>query len=73
MSERDLIGYGRCPPLPRWPGQARVAVQFVLNIEEGAESCILNGDSRSEAYLHELAGRPPRRGDRDLSVEGMYE
>ena len=73
MSERDLIGYGRCPPLPQWPGQARVAVQFVLNIEEGAESCILNGDARSEAYLHELAGRPPRTGDRDLSVEGMYE
>lgn len=73
MSERDLIGYGHCPPLPRWPGQARVAVQFVLNIEEGAESCILNGDARSEAYLHELAGRPPRTGDRDLSVEGMYE
>ena len=73
MSERDLVGYGGCPPHPHWPGDARVAVQFVLNIEEGAESCILNGDARSEAYLHELPGRPSREGERDLSVEGMYE
>jgi len=73
MSERDLVGYGATPPHPRWPNEARVAVQFVLNIEEGAESCILNGDACSEAYLHELQGRPPREGERDLSVEGMYE
>ncbi|WP_089727834.1 polysaccharide deacetylase family protein [Candidatus Thiosymbion oneisti] len=73
MTERDLVGYGDCPPPPRWPGEARVAVQFVLNIEEGAESNILNGDARSEAWLHELPGRPPRIGERDLSVEGMYE
>jgi allantoinase len=73
MADRDLVGYGGRPPQPRWPGEARVAVQFVLNIEEGAESCILNGDAQSEAYLHELPGRPARRGERDLSVEGMYE
>ena len=73
MSERDLIGYGGHPPFSRWPNEARVAVQFVLNIEEGAESCILNGDACSEAYLHELHGRPTREGERDLSVEGMYE
>jgi allantoinase len=73
MSERDLVGYGSRPPHPRWPGDARIAVQFVLNIEEGAESCILNGDTQSEAYLHELPGRPPRIGERDMSVEGMYE
>ena len=73
MAARDLIGYGGCPPHPRWPGEARVAVQFVLNIEEGAESCILNGDAQSEAWLHELPGRPPRVGESDLSVEGMYE
>ncbi len=59
--------------MPRWPSEARVAVQFVLNVEEGAESCILNGDACSEAYLHELHGRPPREGERDLSVESMYE
>jgi len=73
MAERDLIGYGGWPPHPRWPGAARIAVQFVLNVEEGAESSVLNGDPVSEAYLHELAGRPPRAGERDLSVEGMYE
>lgn len=73
MSERDLLGYGAHPPHPRWPGAARIAVQFVLNVEEGAESCILNGDAQSEAYLHELPGRPPRTRERDFSVEGMYE
>lgn len=73
MSGRDLTGYGVHTPHPRWPGEARVAVQFVLNIEEGAESCILNGDVCSEAYLHELPGRPSRDGERDLSVESMYE
>jgi allantoinase len=73
VSERDLVGYAGRPPHPRWPGEARVAVQFVLNVEEGAESSVLEGDARSEAYLHELAGRPPRDAERDLSVEGMYE
>lgn len=73
MPKRDLVGYGGQPPDPRWPGEARVAVQFVLNIEEGAESSVLNGDPQSESYLHELPGRPPRTGERDLSVEGMYE
>lgn len=73
MSERDLVGYAGRPPHPHWPDEARVAVQFVLNIEEGAESCILQGDARSEAYLHELPGRPCREGERDLSVESMYE
>jgi allantoinase len=70
---RDLVGYGDRPPHPHWPGEARVAVQFVLNIEAGAERSILNGDAGSENYLHELPGRPPRMGERDLSVEGMYE
>jgi putative urate catabolism protein len=73
MSERDLIGYGPRPPHPRWPGDAQVAVQFVLNIEEGAERSVLEGDPTSEDYLHELPGRPVRVGERDLSVEGMYE
>ncbi|SER74041.1 putative urate catabolism protein [Nitrosomonas sp. Nm51] len=73
MTRRDLIGYGAQPLHPRWPGGARVAVQFVLNIEEGAESCVLNGDACSEAYLHELPGRPCREGERDLSAESMYE
>lgn len=70
---RDLAGYAGRPPHPHWPGDARVAVQVVLNIEEGAESSVLNGDTRSEAYLHELAGRPARDGERDWSVESLYE
>lgn len=73
MTERDLIGYGGSPLHPRWPGDARIAVQFVLNIEEGAERSVLNQDAESETYLHELPGRPARTGERDLSVEGMYE
>lgn len=73
MAERDLIGYAGRPPHPRWPGEARIAVQFVLNVEEGAESCVLNGDAQSESYLHELPGRPSRPRERDLSVESMYE
>lgn len=72
MSERDLIGYGGRPPHPQWPNDARVALQFVLNVEEGAESSVLNGDAESEAYLHELPGRPARRGERDPSVESLY-
>jgi allantoinase len=73
MDSRDLTGYAGKPPHAHWPGNARIAVQFVLNIEEGAESCILNGDPTSESYLHELPGRPVRTGERDLSVESMYE
>jgi allantoinase len=72
MAERDLVGYAGRPPDPRWPNRARLAVQFVLNVEEGAESTILNGDAGSETYLHELPGRPGRTGERDLSVESMY-
>ena len=73
MRNRDLSGYAGTPPHPHWPDDARVAVQFVLNVEEGAESCVLNGDASSEAYLHELPGRPARQGARDWSVESLYE
>lgn len=70
---RDLYGYGRNAPDPRWPDGARIALQFVLNVEEGAEQCILNGDDGSETYLQEIPGRQPRVGARDRSVESMYE
>jgi len=73
MAERDLVGYGPRSPQARWPGGARVALQFVLNVEEGAEASVLNGDDQSEAYLHELPGRPVRNRERDPSVESMYE
>lgn len=70
---RDLIGYGANPPDPRWPGGARVAVSFVLNFEEGGENSILHGDKTSEVYLYEVVGLTPRVGERDLSVESVYE
>ncbi len=70
---RDLIGYGARPPHPRWPGDARIAVQFVLNFEEGGERSILHGDATSEVYLHEVVGLAPRRGRRDEVVESIYE
>ena len=71
--KRDLIGYGANPPDPRWPGDAKLALQFVLNVEEGAEQNILNGDNHSEAYLQEIPGRQSRTNARDKSVESMYE
>ena len=70
---RDLIGYGAHPPHPRWPGDARIAVQIVMNYEEGGENCLLHGDAQSEAYLQEVVGTAPLPGQRNLSVESVYE
>ena len=70
---RDLLGYGRTPPPARWPGNARVAVQFVVNYEEGGENCILHGDAASEAFLSELVGARPIPGRRHMSMESIYE
>jgi putative urate catabolism protein len=70
---RDLIGYGRNPPDPRWPGRARVAVQFVVNYEEGGERAILHGDKESEAFLSDVLGAVPWPGQRHMNVESMYE
>ncbi len=69
---RDLLGYGSTPPPARWPGNARVAVQFVVNYEEGGENCILHGDAASEAFLSEIVGARPISG-RHLSMESIYE
>jgi putative urate catabolism protein len=69
---RDLVGYGRQPPHAHWPGEARVALQFVLNYEEGGESSVLHGDAGSERFLTELAD-PPAYAARHLSVESVYE
>lgn len=70
---RDLIGYGAHPPHPHWPGNARIAVQIVMNYEEGGENCLLHGDGQSEAYLQEVVGTQPLVGQRNLSVESVYE
>jgi allantoinase len=69
---RDLVGYGRTPPQANWPGQARVAVQFVLNYEEGGENATLHGDAGSEQFLSEMFN-PASYPDRHLSMEGIYE
>lgn len=70
---RDLIGYGGMPPAPKWPGNARIAVQFVLNYEEGGENCILHGDDASESFLSEIIGAVPLQGKRHISMESIYE
>jgi putative urate catabolism protein len=70
---RDLVGYGKTPPDPRWPGGARLAVQIVMNYEEGGERSILHGDGESEAFLQEVVGMVPLAGVRNLQVESMYE
>lgn len=70
---RDLIGYGAHPPHAAWPNNARIAVQFVLNYEEGAENCILNGDPASETFLSEIVGAKAYEGVRHMSMEWLYE
>ncbi len=69
---RDLKGYGRVPPNPKWPGGAKIAIQFVLNYEEGGENSVLHGDPSSEQFLSEMFN-PPSFPDRHLSMEGIYE
>ncbi len=70
---RDLIGYGARPPKVRWPNGAKIAVQIVLNYEEGAENCILHGDAGSEAFLSDIVGGPAIEGMRSMSAESLYE
>jgi putative urate catabolism protein len=70
---RDLKGYGRRTPDPRWPNEAYVAVQFVVNYEEGGESNILHGDAASEAFLSEIVGAQAWPGQRHMNMESIYE
>ena len=70
---RDLVGYGPTPPAACWPNGAQLAVQFVINYEEGAENSILHGDAASEAFLSDLVGAEPRPGARHRSMESLYE
>jgi putative urate catabolism protein len=70
---RDLCGYRGHPPDADWPGAARIAVQFVVNYEEGAENCVLHGDPASEAFLSEIVGAAPIPGQRHMNMESMYE
>ncbi len=69
----DLRGYGRTPPHPHWHGDARIAVQFVVNFEEGGENDILHGDLASEAFLSDVLGAQPWPGQRHANIESMFE
>lgn len=70
---RDLIGYGQAVPNAQWPGKARVALQFVVNYEEGGENCTLHGDAGSEAFLSEIVGAQSYAGARHMNMESIYE
>ena len=70
---RDLRGYAGHPPDPGWPDGARIALQFVLNLEEGGEACVLHGDAASETFLSEIIGAAPFEGARHMSMESIYE
>ncbi|MEO6917455.1 MAG: allantoinase PuuE [Collimonas sp.] len=69
---RDMTGYGRNPPHPQWPNKARIALQFVLNYEEGSENCVLDGDAGSETFLSEIIGAQSFPA-RHMSMESLYE
>lgn len=70
---RDFSGYAATPPNAQWPGGARIAVQFVLNYEEGGENCLLHGDAASEAFLSEIVGAAPWPGQRHWNMESIYD
>ena len=70
---RDMVGYGRNPPHPHWPGDARIALQIVVNYEEGGENAVLHGDPASETFLSEIIGAAPFEGRRHMSMESIYE
>jgi len=70
---RDVRGYGKETPQANWPGNARIALQFVINYEEGGENCVLHGDKASEYFLSEIIGAEAREGVRHMSMESLYE
>ena len=71
-NSRNLIGYGKNDFKISWPNNAKLAIQFVLNYEEGGENCILNGDKYSETFLSEIIGAKPIEG-RNMNMESIYE
>jgi putative urate catabolism protein len=70
---RDMIGYGSHPPHPQWQNNSRIAIQFVINYEEGGENCVLHGDRASEVFLSDIIGAEPFVGLRHMNIESMYE
>ena len=70
---RDMRGYGATPPHANWPNKAKIAVQFVINYEEGGENCLLHGDTASEAFLSEIVGAAQWQGQRHWNMESLYD
>ena len=68
-----MVGYGKNPPHPHWPGEAQLALQFVINYEEGAENSVLHGDPAAESFLSEIIGAQPIIGARHMNMESLYE
>ena len=73
INERDFIGYGEHTPDPRWPNNAKIAISFVVNYEEGGEHSVLDGDRKSEVFLCETPGGKPKEMIRDINMETQYE
>ena len=71
--ERDFTGYGKEPPNPNWPKKSRLAINFVINVEEGSEYSPLLGDQKSESGLSEVPGGRHNQNQRDLAIESIYE
>ena len=71
LNKRNFIGYGEMPPKIAWPNKARLAINFVINYEEGGESCILDGDHQSEHLLSDIIGATPYLGQRHLNMESL--
>jgi len=71
--DRDLQGFADAPPQANWPGGAKLAVQFVINYEEGAERCLLHGDTESESFLSDIVGTKPYAGMRNMNMESLYD
>ena len=73
INERNLIGYGKRDLKVKWPNNARLALQIVLNYEEGGENCVLYGDKNSESFLSEIIGAQPVHNSRNMNMESIYE
>ena len=73
VNKRDFVGYGNVPPKVAWPEKSKIAVNFVINYEEGGESCLLDGDAQSEHLLSDIIGAVPYKNQRHLNMESLYE
>ena len=71
--DRDLVGYGQTSPNPKWPKKSKLAINFIVNVEEGSEYSPLLGDKKSEAGLSEVPGGRHKENQRDLGIESIYE